>query len=383
MGDKIFFPNSAQFDEMNKHLSSIAGVLGSRMDVSTWAGIQAAVRAGAAPTLFPIGTQFKVNHGSYGSECVYDVVAHDYFKSAYDENARTMTLMAHDAILFRRFDAPEAFYYADNGLPAGTYNFTIESTYSAWVAGTYQFTLTKPLPKGGHLCTDNNASTPMTSGQIYAYESSAYASEPIETAAIISGNAGTSLGTFGRELNHAHRVSYGSNNYKESAIRQFLNSSSNYSGDDGWWSPQTKFDRPMSEYSGFPGFLSETEEDFLNVVGKVIVPCSANNVYESPDSATKKGERYTVVDRFYLASQTEIFGTTNNPIADGSVQFPYYKSATNADRIKYSDGTADRWRTRSADLWSGMNARIVELTGALNDAHAYYTLGIAPVCTIV
>ena len=378
MGDKIFFPNSGQFDKMNENLEKIAKAVGSQVDISTWGGIQKAVRAGIAPDILPVGTQLLVHHNVYGDR-LYDVVAHNYFKSVHNENAPTMTLLSHDNIATAQFDSPEAFYYADAELPAGTYNFTLATAYSSWAAGTYQFTLTQALPKGGQLAISGYADAAMTSRQVRAYASRT-TTAVTESVAITSGNAGTSLGTFGEELNHSHRVSYGSNNYKESAIRQFLNSPS---AAGSVWTPQTKFDRPPSWMTSLAGFAGGFEDDFLSVIGEVVVPCAANNTYESPDSTVVKNTKYTVTDKFYLASQREIFGTTSDTVADDSVLFPYYEGATNADRIKYRDGSAAGWWLRSAYSWSAYNVRIVYSDGSLTNTSALSAHGFAPACTIV
>ena len=378
MGDKIFFPNSGQFDKMNENLEKIAKAVGSQVDISTWGGIQKAVRAGIAPDILPVGTQLLVHHNVYGDR-LYDVVAHNYFKSVHNENAPTMTLLSHDNIAMAQFDSPEAFYYADAELPAGTYNFTLATAYSSWAAGTYQFTLTQALPKGGQLAISGYADAAMTSRQVRAYASRT-TTAVTESVAITSGNAGTSLGTFGEELNHSHRVSYGSNNYKESAIRQFLNSPS---AAGSVWTPQTKFDRPPSWMTSLAGFAGGFEDDFLSVIGEVVVPCAANNTYESPDSTVVKNTKYTVTDKFYLASQREIFGTTSDTVADDSVLFPYYEGATNADRIKYRDGSAAYWWLRSAPSWSANPVRLVLSDGSLNRNGAYGAHGFAPACTIV
>ena len=148
---KIYLPNASQFDLMNENLAKIANAIASDIDTSTWAGIQKAVRAGVAPDLFPIGTQLPVNHG--GKQYLYDVVAHDYFKSAHDKNAHTMTIMCHDVMDKLQFDAREAFYCFEDEegaeLGEGTYNFTLANTYGSWEKGTYQFTLTSSVPVGG------------------------------------------------------------------------------------------------------------------------------------------------------------------------------------------------------------------------------------------
>lgn len=378
MAEKIFFPNSEQFDKMNVNLEKIAKAVGSQVDISTWAGIQKAVRAGIAPDILPVGTQLKVNHSVYG-EHLYDVVAHNYLKSAYDENAPTMTLLCHDQIGAFQFDSMEAFYYCESTLPIGTYNFTIASTYSSWAAGTYQFTTTTNIPKGGQICINGYADTAITNRKVTTYNSQ-NDTTPLETLTITSGSSGTSLGTFGVELNHAHRISYGSNNYKESAIRQFLNSSA-VAG--SVWTPQTKFDRPPSWKTTLAGFESGFDSDFLAVVGNVIVPCAANNTYESPDSTVTKNTKYTVTDKFYLPSQMEIFGSTSDTVKDDSVLLPYYEGATNADRIKYRDGSAAYWWMRSANSWYAYYVRIVSSGGSLSNGYAVFSRGCSPACTIV
>lgn len=371
--------NHEQWGKMNDYLHSIAVSLGSTVDVSTWEGVQKAVRMGLAPDLFPIGTQLKVNHGVYGEQ-LYDVVAHDYLKSAKDENAHTMTLMSHGVLPGVQYDAPEAFYYAENELPAGTYNFTISTSYVSWSVGTYQFILTKALPKGGQLVIGGNSDVAITSMQVRAYVDRT-TTQVSESANITQGNGGTNLGTFGNELNHIHRISYGSDNYKESAFRQFLNSSA-VAG--SVWTPQTKFDRPPSWVNSLTGFLNGLDEDFLSVIGEVIVPCSANNTYESPDSATTKGEKYTVVDRFCLASQKEIFGNSTESVADNSVQFPSYKGANATDYIKYRDGSAAAWRLRTSLGWNSHDTCFVTMRGEIaNGSASVFNGGGAPVCTIV
>ena len=370
--------NHEQWGKMNDYLHSIAVSLGSTVDVSTWEGVQKAVRMGLAPDLFPIGSQLSVNHSVYGT-MMYDVVAHDYFKSAKDENAHTMTLMSHDTLPYIQFDSPEAFYYAENELPAGTYNFTIGSSHASWEKGTYQFTLTKALPKGGQLRIMGDFYTVITELKVGAYASRT-TTTITEECGIIVGSGGTPLGTFGKELNEIRRVSYGSNNYKESAVRQFLNSND---GAGDVWVPLTKFTRPPSWVTTLAGFMGGLDSDFLDIVGKVIVPCSANTSYESPDSTTTKGAKYTVADKFYLPSHTEMFGTTIG-VYDGSVLFPYYEGATNADRIKYKAGAIARYRTRTADLDSASHTRAVNTDGGpmryfASNGDVY----IAPVCTIV
>lgn len=373
---KLFLPTKEQMDTMNENLAKIAAAVGSQVDISTWAGIQKAVRSGIAKDILPVGTQLAVNHSVYGTH-LFDVVAHDYLKSVYDENAHTMTIQQHDLLTSFQFDASEAFYYAEAELPAGTYNFTIATAYGSWVEGTYQFTLTKPVPKGGQLAVSGHADVAMTALQVLSYANQTTMTTT-ESVAITAGSGGTNLGTFGEGLNHPHRVSYGSNNYKESAIRQFLNSSA---AAGSMWTPQTKFDRPQSWITSLAGYKNGLDQDFLAVVGKVVLPCSANNTYEAPDSSITKGTKYTLNDEFYLASRVEIFGS--HDVNDDSKIFPFYEGAGDADRIKYRDGSAAYWWLRTPYSADALYVFRIGFDGTSYIDIADGANGLAPACTIV
>ena len=375
---RLYLPTKEQMDVMNENLAKIAAAVGSQVDISTWEGIQKAVRSGIAKDILPVGTQLAVNHSVYGTY-LFDVVAHDYLKSVHDENAHTMTIQQHDLLPATQFDASEAFYYAEAELPAGTYNFTLATAYSSWAEGTYQFTLTNPVPKGGQLDISGYVDTAMTALQVRSYANQTTTSIT-ESVAITAGSGGTNLGTFGEGLNHSSRVSYGSNNYKESAMRQFLNSSA---AKGSVWTPQTKFDRPPSWLTSLAGYKNGLDQDFLAVVGKVVLPCSANNTYEAPDSSIAKGTKYTLNDEFYLASAMEIFNT-NSDVADDSKVFPFYEGAGNTDRIKYRDGAAANWCLRTPISWNASHVRLVDSDdGAMYNHVAAYSFGLAPACTIV
>lgn len=351
---------------------------GGALAVDDWRHVQAIVRGGQGKKHFPIGTQLKVNHSVYGTR-LFDVVAHDYLKNAHDPDAHTMTIMQHDLLPGVQFDAPEALYYAETQLAAGTYNFTI-GTYAQWVAGTYQFTLTSPVPVGGQICVEGQYPYQgnITAASIKTY-SSRTSTTPIETATITAGSGGTSLGTCGEGvLNHTHRIAYGSNNYKESAMRQFLNSSA---AAGSVWTPQTKFDRPPSWVTTLAGYKKGLDQDFLDVVCKVKLPCAANNAYEAPDSTVIKNTKYTLNDEFYLASRKEVFGTSDD-VADDTVVFPFYDGATAADRIKYQNGSAAGWWLRTPLALYANGVRLVISNGTLGNNNATNAYGLAPACTI-
>lgn len=376
---RIYLPNSNQFKKMNTHLREIANSVVAQTDISNWGEVQRAVKLGIAPDILPVGSQLIVPHSEYG-ELPYKVVAHDHYKSIDDENAHTMTIMCDKAIEPIQYDGAEAFYYADAELPAGTYNFMISTKYILWKEGFYQFTLKRAVPAGGHLTISGTAFNELTTLTVTVY-SSANSTTPVEAASITSGSGGTSLGTLGEALNNPRRVSCGSNNYKESALRQFLNSSSPAGS---VWTPQTRYDRPPNWVSHLDGFAKGLDEDFLSVVGEVVVPCSSNITYESSDSDVTIGDKYTLSDKFYIPSQKEIYGKDISLIGDDSVLFPYYADAANVDRIATTPtGTATAYWTRTAHKEFPTNVYLVSSDGGRSDWEAYNTTRVTPLCTIV
>ena len=372
---KIYLPYAEQFDLMNRNLEAIAGAISRDLDVSTWAGVQKAVRAGVASSLFPVGTRFTVNHSVYGNKA-YDVVAHDHYKSAHGEYAHTMTLMSHDIVLGTiPYEYAEALYYAETALSVGSYRFTIPRDYWGLKSGTYYFTLTKGLPAGGVICLAKGKDVDIVTGGLVTYkdrsDTSTYETTGVSTSAI----SATNLGTMGQELNHVVRVCIGSDNYKESFMRQYLNSNGTMSGS---WRPQTKYDVKPTGLTSLSGYFGGLDEELRDVIGEVVVPCVANESWESPDSSVKVGEKYTVKDKVFLASRTEVFGEDTRD--DGSSQLAYYNDATNADRVKYLNGNAASWFLRSSDLEATLS---VGSDGDKFRVGNHATAGLVPVFNIV
>ena len=346
---------------------------------TSWAEIQREVQLGHGAVLYPVGSQLTLKHSVYGNIAM-DVVSHDTVKKYGDENAHTMTLLAHDCIANLQFDSAEAMYYAATELAAGTYNFTVGAAYASWAAGTYQFTLTQAVPAGGQLCIGGNSGTALAALKVNSY-ASASSTDVIESAAITSGAEGTSLGTLGTELNHPHRISYGSNNYKESAMRQFLNSDA---AAGSVWTAQTYFDRPPTWATSTAGFLNGCDADFLDAIATAVVKCSANGTYECPASmggTVTKNTAYELTDKIFLASVTEV-GLSDGGVADGSTLFQYYDGAENADRIKTLNGNAYYWWLRTPYAWNGYYVRYVNTDGSMRNHYAETTRGLVPACII-
>ena len=294
------------------------------------------------------------------STLVWDVV---------DYSNDTITLLTHDTLPTQLvFEPVQALMWCENGLAAGSYSFIDGSS-------TYYFTLTTAIPSGGQLRATTSAF------QTYA---SMEATATLETGTVgtteISG--ATSLGTTASgNLNHMSRVNYGSNNYKESALFQWLNSTEAANIPV----PRiTKFSRPCT-YS-VPGFLGALDSSFVAAIDDTTWLCSTNNTYECPTSlggTVAKSNAYTVTAKIGLASEMEIFGSYGGT-ADGSAVFDLFNNATADDRKKYQPGTstARTWWLRSPYWNSAGTERYVQSSGSANYNVAYSSYGVVPAVKI-
>ena len=390
MADLNIFTEGTQkqiLDELRLQ-NSLVKVIASGWNIDDFQTVQELVRGGGGPRYFPIGTQLSVPHSAYGGgNIIFDVVGHDGYKNPADLSAHTMTLLMHDCIYGRQVDNTEALYAVNadvfpNGLPAGTYNFTLLDGYDESYGGgaTYQFTTTVTVPVGGVIMFPWAYNQQAANTKIGTYETRESQAALESNIAVTAGTGGTSLGTADGNtphMNHTHRIRYGSNHYGESAIRQWLNS-------DGlanaWWEPQTEFDRAPS-YANVAGFLNGIDPAFLSIVGAVDVVTAYNTVYNA--NGVKTGT-YTTRDKFFLASRVELGYGVENGVSEGTV-FAFYDGATNTDRIKYditAPTTARYWWMRSPNPFLAYNVRRVHPDGSLSSGNAYNGHGAAAACVI-
>lgn len=139
--------------------------------------------------------------------------------------------------------------------------------------------------------------------------------------------------------NHADRARYGNNIWKESNIRQWLNSTGN-----DWFQKQNEYDI-KSESTGYSsGWMTGFVPGFLDLVMPVYNK-TARNTVSAIDGGGGGGYDITL-DRFWLLSLKEFNGRNNNNIAEGQ-QLAYFRdvATTEAQRIQYDDGGVAR------DVW--------------------------------
>ena len=347
----------------------------------TWADIQKIVRLGAAPRYFPVGYEFTTHDSTNDTDIIWRVVGYDTIKAADEALTHSMVLETKCVYsnstgnyISLQFDAPGALYCTETGLEAGTYNFTLLAGYDETYGGgkTYSFTLTQPVPAGGIIMFPWGYNQQASETKISTYATQTDTSA-IETVGVTEGTNGTSLGTADGStpnMNHTHRIRYGSNNYAQSAARQWLSSKEAVGN---VWKPQTKFDRPPTWANSRAGFVAGLPEDFLAAVQPAIVPCRTNSVSEinSLDGTVfTTNQTYSLEDRFFLLSRPEIYGTWDSAeVKDGEL-------------LEYYTGSARDCWLRSPYPGVAINVRYVNTSGALYSGNANNALAAAPACII-
>jgi len=365
--------------------------------VNTWEDIKNAVRLGLGAKLFPVGYEFTTEDATTGAVITWVVRDHDKHAAANGKLTHSMTLEAKyvysnsaGTYLTLVFDAYEALYYAAEEIPAGTYNFTWNYATGSMVNGTYQFTLTKAVPAGGQIVLGTNSSSTAITGCKIATYATVAATAAIESGIVVTeGSEGTSLGTIAatsatsENLNCAQRIMWGSNNYAQSAARQWLNSDA---AAGSVWTPTNKFDRAPSWATSKAGFMKGLPADFLAAVQPAAIPCRTNSVFEvnSLDGTEYTVNTvYTLNDMFFMLSRPEIYGSwDSSSIKDGEL-LEYYEGLTDIERIKYdAAGSARYCWLRSPYPGYAYIERLVYTSGAVSSSDALDGGGVAPACII-
>lgn len=368
---------------------------------SSWSEFRDIVRSGDAPTLYPVGTKLYENWGDETSNAWIvvdypnpnDPNDNRYIDSDLTQQGYTNRVMLMEEKLnyLRVFDTKEAWLYVETAIPAGTYRFTIPN-YDATYGGnkTYIFTSTANVPVGGQFTLTWASSTNPTKVQGYSSSTSASALFDVTIAEWDKTTPCTDLGTiklamanadstYGK-LNHIHRARYGSNNYYQSGLRQWLNADATA---NNWWTPSNIFDRPYDNRSE-AGRLNTLNSSMKAVLATPTINCITNNLFEYPslDGTTFSLQTaYTVKDKLFLVTHTET-NLSSSPNVDSVLA--YYTNAGNADRIKCrkDKGNAYYWWLRTPSPSYAGFVRVVDTSGALDSGRAGNPLGVAAACII-
>lgn len=328
----------------------------------------------------------------------FDVLDHDAHSPAIVETPHMMALGMHDLFNYSvlPYSAAQALYFAQEGLPAGNYKLTLDhGAYNGSTTedATYMFTLTQDVPAGGALRHANmgmyqSSAAAYTVERVCTGKFITYGVQPARTqieqvtCQVWDGTTQcTDLGTFTAsdvtrftndgKHNYTQRQYYGSNRWRDSAERQFLNSNAK----NNWWTPQNGFDMPPGG-TAQPGFLHGLDKGFVDSLCKVKHKTALANC-DRIDGATYDETE----DLIWLQSMTEVFGQANNGIMEGQ-QLKYWLGKGDADRIKYEGATARYWWLRGPYPSHANHVRHVHTSGALDHNSAYSSYGVVPACCI-
>lgn len=321
--------------QQNAYLGIIAGEKYGTM-ITDLAQVRKIVQAGLAPKVFNIGDQIVVKwrdiaDGNKEYDVPLDIVSFGTSALQDGEELPSMTVQWHYATPFGvQFNQYQAFFYATEGLAAGTYYIEIGTTWGDkgyCVAGKkYQFTLTKPVPAGGQLAGFRDAPDQAPSTwKVYSYNSKT-AVDAIETVSVTEGSSGTSLGVlkFGGDgkLNCLQRTAYGYNRWSQSAMRQWLNSDK---GVGEWWTPQNDYDRCPDQLTAKAGFLTGFDADFLEVLRPTKV-VTALNIITDATSSNSVDPLETTYDKIYLPALEQM--SIEPQLAGEGTTWDYWKRAS-------------------------------------------------------
>ena len=331
------------WSNMNENMEVQARAI--NWDNATWQDIVYALNNNIN---IPIGTEFEVEHDTYGDENgkIQFVVRRSNVDKVHGHpNRPTCTIQTKyllhgntgTPVEYLQYDRPEAFIPPlETAISANSVvKMTLDVAYESWTAGDYSFTPTVDLPIGTVLCINEMASAALTSRKVQAYDSPKCLNKLGEWE-ISSGSelATVDLGTW---QNSPQRVSGGSSNDAQSNLFQWLNA-------DGiardLWTPQTDFDLMTSDYTAtLKGFYAGFPTAFKSALGLADIHNLTNNVYETGGYQT--GEECTYTGKFWLASRKEVYGTEENSNESAESQFQYF-----------ADGGSEKLTTKSGSVSS-------------------------------
>lgn len=380
--------------EIAKALSVIAqtNIAHSNMD---WNSVQTIVADGAGEKAFAIGTQLIEKWTDTAESKEYDMpwqVSHFEDVTLEDgEIVPGMWLQTHYTLPFGvQFSHQRAFLACPEGLSAGTYHFDFAQSLGDNVKPgiSYQFTLTKPVEKGGRLAGCYGAPDQAPSNwKIYSYGKDGITLN--ETVNVSVGSGGTNIGTISYKkrsgnLNSIQEMSYGWNRWKTSALRQWLNSNK---PKGQWWIPQDQWDICPDQLASKDGFLCGMPEGMLNCLKKVRVVTYANTVNdEGTEDITYDYVIIPSMEQVYCQPQISGEGFAHDYWKRRSGRTtPCQQGQTYPNMISYSVAnhtSPQNIRLRSASRNHMHNTWVIISNGYVNDYYASSLIMFSPLVCI-
>ena len=327
---------------------------------------------GITVTGSPIANDYITVH-EVASQLVYDIIGFDKETPIDPTKLHSMTLQLHGIFTNLMFDEKEFALASEEVLPAGKYKFTNSGT-------AYAFTTTKDIPIGGGIRWSADTFSASVTVTTYEADTRTVLEEGLVLSSDVSG--ATDLGALNTKsnpfANSSQRHQYGSNNYLNSAIKQFINAKQTAGN---WWSKKTIFDRKPAAADTLDGFLYGVDPSFLAVCGKVKKTWKSDTVWDN------SGE-HIIEDKFFLLSNAEVMF---NSASDEGTGYPYYSdeipsksdSAQDIRKKMSTSGSYGYWWLRTAYRGYAYYAYYVNTPGANVGNYAINAVGVAPACVIM
>lgn len=308
--------------------------------VQDWDAVARAVANGYGESLFSVGSTFTERWTDTADSKGYNNPWRvNHFSDVELQDGSTVKGMWLQNVYAHpfgvQFSHQRAFYAATDGLSAGTYYFQYDGNkYNTYLTqGLYvSFTLTVDVPAGGRLAGCYQApDTAQTSWKIYSYAKDGITL--LETVTPIFEQTGTSLGTMHKDtrnekMNSAQEMAYGHNRWRDSALRQYLNSD-RVKGE--WWTPQDEWDIAPNELATKDGFLCGMDSEMLAAILPVKTITYTNTVQDG------NSESYDVTyDKVSLISLEQMY---INPQHTGEGEPHDYWKAVNGTDTKWKQNT--------------------------------------------
>lgn len=439
--DKEYPSAKCVYDE----LSSIKSALNDTIDSLD---IQKIVASGNASDFFNIGdklyfdfdnytdvrtyTKYNVDYNVLGFEDNAIVAESDKNSLDYEEGPReytspSMVLEWNNLIPNTlQFSVPQAWITFKDGLPAGKYSIYITGVRSDWTApyNAYNnkyitFTLTTDIPQGGQIRTEggtNNDTWSIKSYNSYngtLIETATITVESSYTGTLLGENWGTGTGVvdsitvdgntyrIGR-INHHQKVGYGSNRYKYSLYRRWLNSDKKY----GEWYEKCEDDEyevaPSTAQQNMAGFLYGLDPALKELLKPTRLKIVVSDFDKSLADTTENGQGVDVMyDKIFVLTAVQMNRAGTNTSVERGIEgnpYQYYVDlATSAGVSIFANWTtysvlkkylvsntssagdyfqSSPYRGLAYHVW------LVHASGLANAYYAYNALRVAPACKI-
>ena len=390
----VNIPRESTMQEIAQALQTMAFTQAANMkNLSDWTKFSGLSRNGIIPKILNYGDQILEKWTDTAANQEYDFP----WQYTHSENIELQDgevipgtfLEAHYTTPFGLQFSNRAFLRCPDGLAAGTYHLMLQQNWGTHAKAntSWQFTLTKAVPKGGSVY----GFTQMPDVAPSNWRATSYAADgitTIETVAVTSGSEGTDLGTMqfatrNGNLNSMQESAYGWNRWKYSAARQWLNSEQTKGK---WWTKQDDWDIAPSQLTTKDGFLCGMPADMLAVLKTVKVTTLANTVNDG-------GVTDITYDRVFLASMSQM--NVNMSKEEGTVH-EYWQRRTNSKTpiepwktypvmIRYSaaDHTSPQYVfSRSAHRVYANSVMGVNSSGGVYHTSAWYSGTYAPLVVI-